>query len=61
MNVHRRDDLFCRLEALKPLEATDLQNDKERNRALKFARERGLFFVSRQHKGKLKLWRLPEQ
>jgi hypothetical protein len=54
----RIDELLTKLERLKPIQMLELKDEKERNRALKFAREHGYFFVTRTHKGIIKLWRL---
>ncbi len=55
----RQDDLHDKLEALKPAKGLILANERERNRALKFGRTRGLFFVSRTTRtGEIKLWRM---
>ena len=53
----RQDSLLSRLEKVPVKGEILLDNDSQRNRALKFARETRRFFVTRAYMGKILLWR----
>lgn len=53
----RKDTLLARLEAVPVKGEILLDNENQRNRALKFGRETRRFFVTRSFNGKILLWR----
>lgn len=50
--------LHARLAKMAVFDCIELKDGAERNRALKFARSRHLFFASRTRGSNIKLWRL---
>jgi hypothetical protein len=54
----RRDELLDKVEKLRIPNCLILQDRIERNRALKFGRQKGWLLVSRTWKGSIRLWRL---